>query len=128
MNTKYNPKSVAPPAGKYTHGIGTPAGASWLHISGQIGTSPDGTLPAGIEAQAENCWRNIRAILTDAGMGMDDIVKVTAFLTKTENIAPYRAARERIVGEARPASTLVVVSSLVRPELLCEIEAVAAKA
>ena len=127
MNTQHNPKDIAPPSGKYTHGIATPAGARWLHISGQIGSAADGTVPSGIEEQVENCWKNIRAILADAGMGMDDVVKVTAFLTKAENIGPYREARDRIVGDARPASTLVVVSSLVRPEWLCEVEAVAAK-
>lgn len=125
--TKHNPKSVAPPAGNYTHGIATPAGAHWLHISGQIGTAPDGSVPPDIEGQVENCWKNILAILADAGMGVEDIVKVSAFVTKTDYIVPYREARKRIVGEARPASTLVVVSSLVRPEWLCEVEAVAAK-
>lgn len=128
MNIKHNPKSVAAPLGKYTHGIETAAGARWLHVSGQIGTAADGTVPAGIEAQAENCWKNIQAVLADAGMAMDDLVKVTVFLTNAENIAAYRTARDRIVGDARPASTLIVVSALVRPEWLCEIEAVAAKA
>ena len=128
MNTRHNPKTVAPPGGKYTHGIATPAGARWLHISGQVGTAPDGTTPPGIEAQVENCWKKIRAILSEADMGIEDVVKVTVFLTKSENIAAYREARDRITGEARPASTLVVVSALVRPEWLCEVEAVAAKA
>jgi enamine deaminase RidA (YjgF/YER057c/UK114 family) len=49
------------------------------------------------------------------------------FLTSDQNIAAYRAARDRIIGAARPASTLVVVSRLVRPEWLIEIEGVAAK-
>jgi len=128
MNIKHNPKAVAPPGGKYTHGIATGAGASWLHVSGQIGTAADGAVPAGIEAQVENCWKNIQAVLADAGMAMDDLVKVTVFLTSAEYIVPYREARDRIVGDARPASTLVVVSALVRPEWLCEIEAVAARA
>lgn len=128
MNIKHNPSTVAPPLGKYTHGIETAAGARWLHVSGQIGTASDGTVPAGIEAQAENCWKNVQAVLREAGMAMDDLVKVTVFLTRIEDIASYREARDRIIGDARPASTLVVVSSLVRPEWLCEIEAVAAKA
>ena len=79
MNTQHNPKDIAPPSGKYTHGIATAAGARWLHISGQIGSAADGTVPSGIEEQVENCWKNIRAILADAGMGMDDVVKVTGF-------------------------------------------------
>lgn len=127
MNTRHNPQAIAPPAGKYTHGIASPAGACWLHISGQIGNAADGSVPPELESQVENCWTNVRAILADAGMGMDDLVKVTVFLTKAEHIVAYRAARDRILGDARPASTLVVVSALVRPEWLCEVEAIAAK-
>ena len=127
MTKKHNPKSIAPPAGKYTHAIESPADARWLHISGQIGAGPDGTVPTGIEAQAENCWKNIRAILAEANMSFDDIVKVSIFLTKSEFIVPLRAVRERFIGDLRPASTLVVVSALAQPEYLCEIEAVAAK-
>lgn len=128
MNVQRNPSSVAPPGGRYTHAIEVPPNARWLHISGQVGTAPDGTVPAEFGAQVENCWRNILAILADAGMGIEDLVKVTVFLTRHENVGPYREARDRIIGDARPASTLVVVTSLVRPEWLCEIEAVAAKA
>jgi enamine deaminase RidA (YjgF/YER057c/UK114 family) len=124
----HNPVGVAAPAGPYTHGIEVAPNARWLHISGQVGTAPDGSVPADIEAQAANCWRNIRGILESAAMTMDDLVKVTVFLTSEANIGPYRAARDRLIGAARPASTLVVVSRLVRPEWVVEIEAVAARA
>jgi enamine deaminase RidA (YjgF/YER057c/UK114 family) len=123
----HNPSGVAAPSGPFSHGIEVPPNARWLHISGQVGTAPDGSVPADIEAQAVNCWRNIQGILESAGMGMGDLVKVTVFLTSDQNIAAYRAARDRIIGSARPASTLVVVSRLVRPEWLIEIEGVAAK-
>jgi 2-iminobutanoate/2-iminopropanoate deaminase len=122
----HNPTRVAPPAGPYSHGIEVRANARWLHISGQVGTATDGTVPSETGAQAEICWRNIQAILADAGMGMEHLVKVTAFLTRAEDIPAYREARDRVLGEARPASTLVVVSRLARPEWLVEVEAVAA--
>ncbi len=128
MNRIHNPKTVAPPGGRYSHAIEVPPSARWLHISGQIGTAPDGTVPAGIAAQVENVWRNLTAILADAGMGIADLVKVTVFLTRDQDIAAYREARDRIIGDTRPASTLVVISRLVRPDLLVEVEAVAAKA
>jgi 2-iminobutanoate/2-iminopropanoate deaminase len=127
MNTIRNPAEVAPPGGRYSHAIEVPGNARLLYISGQVGTAPDGSVPPDLPTQTENCWRNIRAILADAGMGIGDIVKVTIFLTRAEDIGPYREARDRIIGEARPASTLVVVSRLVRPEWLVEVEAVAAK-
>jgi 2-iminobutanoate/2-iminopropanoate deaminase len=127
MNRIHNPASVAPPSGFYSHGVEVPPSARWLAISGQVGTAPDGTVPPQIEAQAENAWRNIVGILGSAGMTLGDVVKITAYLTRREDIAAYRAVRDRMIGEARPASTLVVVSALVRPEWLVEIEAIAAK-
>ena len=128
MNRKFNPSTIAPPGGRYTHAIEVPPGARWLVVSGQVGVAPDGTTPADIGGQTENCFRNIAAILADAGMSLADVVKITVFLTRETDIADFRAARDRVTDEARPASTLVVVSRLVRPEWLVEIEALAAKA
>jgi 2-iminobutanoate/2-iminopropanoate deaminase len=128
MNRKLNPTTIAPPGGRYTHAIEVPPGARWLVVSGQVGVAPDGSTPADIGGQTENCFRNIGAILETAGMSLADIVKITVFLTSEDDIAGFRAARDRMTGEALPASTLVVVSRLVRPEWRVEIEALAAKA
>lgn len=123
----HNPSTVAAPGGPYSHGIETPANARWLHLSGQIGIAPDGTVPADIEGQAEQCWRNVTAILASAGMGVENLVRVTHYLTRQEDVAAYGKVRARNLGDARPASTLVVISALARPGLLVEVEAVAAK-
>jgi 2-iminobutanoate/2-iminopropanoate deaminase len=128
MNRKLNPSTIAPPGGRYTHAIEVPPGARWLVVSGQVGVAPDGSTPEDIAGQTENCFRNIAAILADAGMSLADVVKITVFLTREDDIAGFRAARDRMIVEARPASTLVVVSRLVRPEWRVEIEALAAKA
>jgi enamine deaminase RidA (YjgF/YER057c/UK114 family) len=128
MNRIRNPKTVAPPGGRYSHAVEVPPNARWLYVSGQVGTAPDGSVPAAIGAQVENCWRNILAILADAEMGIGDIVKIGVFLTRDEDIAAYREARDRIIGDARPASTLLVISRLARPDFLVEVEAIAAKA
>jgi 2-iminobutanoate/2-iminopropanoate deaminase len=128
MNIKRNPPRIAPPGGRYTHGVEVPAGARMLYISGQVGAGADGKVPSEFGAQVENCWRNLMAILADAGMGLEDLVKVTIFLTRPEHVAAYREARDRIIGDHRPASTLVVISALADPGFLCEVEAVAAKA
>ena len=61
-------------------------------------------------------------------MAMTDVVKVTQYLTKSEDIAAYAAVRTRFVGDSRPASMLLVVPQLVRPEFLVEVEVIAAKA
>jgi 2-iminobutanoate/2-iminopropanoate deaminase len=124
----YNPSTVAAPTGPFSHGVETPTNARWLHISGQIGVAPDGKVPAEFEAQAEQCWRNVKAVLAAAGMGVENLVKCTHFLTRAEDVATYGKVRARQLGEARPASTLLVISALARPGLLVEVEAIAAKA
>jgi len=124
----YNPSTVAAPTGPFSHGVETPTNARWLHISGQIGVAPDGKVPAEFEAQAEQCWRNVKAVLAAAGMGVENLVKCTHFLTRAEDVATYGKVRARQLGEARPASTLRVVSALARPGLRGEVEAGGAKA
>jgi 2-iminobutanoate/2-iminopropanoate deaminase len=128
MNRIYNPATVAPPAGRYSHAIEIQPNAKWLYISGQVGTAPDGTVPADAAGQAANCWSNIVAILGEAGMTIGDLVKVSVFLTREQDIPAYREARDRTIGDARPASTLLVISKLAHPSFLVEVEAVAAKA
>jgi 2-iminobutanoate/2-iminopropanoate deaminase len=125
---KFNPRDVAAPAGPYSHGVEVPANARWLYLAGQIGVAPDGKVSPDFETQADQCWRNIKAILAEAGMSVDNLVKVTHFLTRAENIAAYGKVRAKHVGDARPASTLLVISALARPDLLVEVEAIAAKA
>jgi enamine deaminase RidA (YjgF/YER057c/UK114 family) len=127
MNRKHNPSAIAPPAGRYTHGIEVPPGARWLHVSGQVGRAADGSTPNTIGAQTENCFRNISAVLAEAGMSFADVVKLTILLTRDGDIPGFREARDRVIGDARPASTLLVISRLAQPEWLVEIEAIAAK-
>jgi len=124
----HNPKSVAAPIGTYSHGIEAPPNARWLHVAGQIGVRPDGSVPATLEEQTEVVWQNILAVLADAGMGIGDVVKITSFLTRFENFLKFAQVRAKYLGSHRPASTLLVISSLARPEFLVEVEAIAAKA
>ena len=124
----HNPKSVAAPIGTYSHGIEAPPDARWLHVAGQIGVRPDGSVPATLEEQTEVVWQNILAVLADAGMGIGDVVKITSFLTRFENFPKFAQVRAKYLGSHRPASTLLVISSLARPEFLVEVEAIAAKA
>jgi 2-iminobutanoate/2-iminopropanoate deaminase len=126
MLKRHNPGTVAPPLARYSHAIEVPAGARWLHLSGQVGVRPDGTLAEGAEAQVEQTWANILALLQAAGMTVHDLVKVTVFLTDPAHIPLQREVRQRVLGGVTPASTLLVVAGLARPDLLVEIEAIAA--
>lgn len=122
---KHNPATIAPPAGAYSMGVSAPGGGRWLHIAGQVGIDRDGRTPEGCGAQAEIAWSNLLAILADAGMGVEHLVKVNHYLVDSADVAAYGAVRSRFLGEARPASTLVIVQALVKPEWRIEVEAVA---
>jgi enamine deaminase RidA (YjgF/YER057c/UK114 family) len=126
MPKTHNPSTVAPPFSRYSHGVEAPAAARWLHVSGQVGVAPDGTVPQGAEAQIEQAWRNLLAILESAGMGPRDLIKVNTFLIDRAHLQASREVRERMLQGAEPASTLLIVSGLARAEWLVEIEAIAA--
>jgi 2-iminobutanoate/2-iminopropanoate deaminase len=127
MLKEHAPATMAPAFSRYALGIEVTDAARWLHVSGQVGVAADGTLAEGAEAQMEQAWRNILTILASADMAAENLVKVTAFLTRREDLGAYRVARDRVLGTAKPASTLLYVSGLADPAWLVEIEAVAAK-
>ncbi|WP_080497627.1 RidA family protein [Burkholderia ubonensis] len=101
--------------------------ARWLHISGQVGATPDGTVPENPEQQMELAWDNLFAVLADAGMVTTDLVKVDGFVTHPDLLPLYRTVRERRLAGHAPASTLVIVAGLVAPNLQVEIQAIAAR-
>jgi 2-iminobutanoate/2-iminopropanoate deaminase len=121
------PANVHPPAGAYSHGMIASGMGRTLYISGQLGLDSSGRLVEGFAGQAAQCWRNITAILQSADMTAHHLVKVTTFLTNIADAPELGRIREPFLDGARPASTLVGVSALVRPEWLIEIEAIAFK-
>ena len=128
MLSKHNPDAIAAAFSRYSLAVEAPPQARWLHVSGQVGVAPDGSLAVGPEAQMETAFRNILAILGSAGMGPHDLVKITVFLTRSEDVGLYRNVRDRMLAGATPASTLLIISALASPDWLVEIEAIAAAA
>ena len=120
------PETISPPLANYSHAVEIPPNARWLYLAGQVGIAPDGTVPTSCADQAEACFANILAILAEAGMGPGDLVRLNTYLTDPADPA-YGAARDRHVTAPPPASTLVIVRALARPEFKIEIEAIAAK-
>jgi enamine deaminase RidA (YjgF/YER057c/UK114 family) len=118
---------VRAPFGRYSHGAAGPAGQRWILTSGQLGIAADDTIPESVTEQAELIFANIAAILADGGMGLEDIVRINAFVTDRAYMRDYMAVRDRVVGSPPPASTLVIVSGFTRPEFKVEIEVTAAK-
>jgi enamine deaminase RidA (YjgF/YER057c/UK114 family) len=97
----------------------------WLHIAGQVGMLSDGTTPPGFNEQAHAAWSNLTAVLASANMDASCLVKITTFITDANNVAAMASVRAGFLGAARPASTLLVVKALARPEWAIEVEAVA---
>jgi len=123
-----SPPAIAPPFAAYAHGVEVPAGKRLVVTSGQLALAADGTVPEGAEAQARLCLANCAAILAEAGMGPQDVIRISTFVTGRDHMAGYIRARDAwLAGLVRlPASTLVIVSGFTRQEFLVEVEMTAA--
>jgi len=126
MLQRLNPASVLAPFSRYSHAVSVPQGYRWLYVSGQVGADRDRKIANGFEAQAELAWSNLIACIKAAGFAVQDLVKVTILLTRASDIAASRQVRGRMLGPVEPASTLMIVAGLAAPELLIEVEGVAA--
>ena len=122
-----NPTTISAPNGTYSHGVLLERPAELLLISGQVAIDASGSIPGSIEEQADLVWSNIEAILNQAGMGINHLVKITSFLTRPGDIAAFVKVRARRLGTHRPSSTLLVVAALANPKFLVEIEAIASR-
>lgn len=98
-----------------------------LYASGQLGIDPaTGAFPEGITAQTEQSFRNIHAILEEAGMTINHVVKTTCFLADMGDFAAMNAVYERQFTGAFPARSVVAVKTLPKNGLV-EIEIIAVK-
>ena len=96
-----------------------------VFVSGQLGLEPGDTAISGsIQEQTEQIFQNLKAILEEAGSGLDRIVKTTVFLTDLGNFQGMNEVYARHVGEERPARSTVEISALPSGALV-EIEAIA---
>ena len=112
----------------YSHAIEVPVGHRLLLISGQIGIAPDGRLHTDFAAQCSQAMTNVEALLAAAELRIQDVVKVTYYLTDAADLPALTALRQqRWSSDNPPAVTTLVVAALARPELRVEIEVTAAK-
>jgi enamine deaminase RidA (YjgF/YER057c/UK114 family) len=109
----------------YAQAVEVSGATRLLHISGQIPVAADGTIPEGFAAQSRQAWANLAAQLRAAGMTLDNLVKVTTFLSDRRYGLENRTVRAEVLGARRPAVT-VIVCDIFDAAWLLEIEAVAA--
>jgi enamine deaminase RidA (YjgF/YER057c/UK114 family) len=114
------------PLAGYTQAIEVSAATRTLYISGQVGQRMDGTIPDDIAEQSRPAWRNLEAQLKAAGMTLDSLVKVTTILPDQGDVAAAREGRSKVLGDRKPASTLIV-GGLANPIWKIEVEGIVLK-
>jgi len=122
----FNPETICKPFSRYSHGALVDGQMRWLHISGQVGARPDGTLDQGFEAQARLAWANLIAVLEAGGMARSDLVKVNVLLTRAGDVPASRKIRDEALQGAAPASTSKRRSGWASAEMTARVEAGAA--
>jgi len=127
MHKTIETKSAPPSFSTYAQAVELPPGARTLHVSGQVGARPDGTLVSDARGQHAQAWANIAAILAEAGMTLTDIYEVFAIVSDAEGVPLYREERDRVFNGHMAASTLIV-AGLASPDWKVEIMVRAAKA
>ena len=80
------------------------------------------TMPADVTSQSRNCFKTIASALQEAGFEMADIVRATYYLTDVNDADAHFAVCGEVLGDIRPAATMVVVAALLKPEMKVEIE------
>jgi len=114
-NTDEQPFSSAVRAGDY------------IFLSGSGGfVDKDGRKIKGIESQTRQCLENIKQVLEAAGLSLSDVVKVTVFITNADDFAQMNEIYKGYFTKDRPARS-TVVTGLVNPDMLIEVECVAYK-
>jgi len=127
--THHNPDGLSKPTG-YTDVTVVPAGRQ-VQISGQVALDAHGNVvgKGDIGAQAEQVYKNLEVALAEVGLNFSHVFKMVTYVVglKPELLPPVRAARAKRFGDGPfPASTLVGVTALVNPDLLIEVEVIAA--
>ncbi|HUG98587.1 MAG TPA: RidA family protein [Gammaproteobacteria bacterium] len=116
-------KTVHPTKG-YSHAA---RAGNLLFIAGQVAKDRDDKLVGlgDVAAQARQIYRNLGAVLGEAGGSLSDIVKMTTYLTHSGYVETYRTVRNEFFTDPMPPNTLVICESLATPEFLMEVEATA---
>lgn len=115
----------SPVQGSYPQAVEASGATRWLFVSGQVPVRPDGGLSPDFTEQCRQCWANIEAQLRAADMTLDNLVKVTTFLSDRKYADENRAVRLEVLEHRQPALT-VIITGIFDEAWLVEIEAVAA--
>jgi enamine deaminase RidA (YjgF/YER057c/UK114 family) len=93
-----------------------------IFVAGTAPIWPDGTVDPSPGVQARRCFEIIGAALAELGSGLDDIVRTRAYLVNTADAAAVGAVHGELLGDVRPANTMIVAAALLDPRWKVEIE------
>jgi enamine deaminase RidA (YjgF/YER057c/UK114 family) len=115
-----------PPGAKFSGMSQAVRAGGWITVSGQVALKDGKVVGVGDAAvQARQCFANIAASLEAAGSTLTQVVSLRCFLTAKSAYGGYAEVKNALFADNPPASTTVIVSELLLPDLLMEIEAVA---
>jgi reactive intermediate/imine deaminase len=120
-----NAPSLSKPPG-FSHVVEVSGGRT-LYVSGLVSSDPSGKVvgPGDLRAQTRQVFEKLKTVLAASGATLDDVVKVTIFVTDLTDIKSFREVRDSYFLKTSPASSLAQVVRLVQPEFMIEMEAVA---
>jgi 2-iminobutanoate/2-iminopropanoate deaminase len=121
-----DPEGMPTPGAHYSQVVVSTLGTCRMaFLSGQVGASPSGSTPGDIDIEAGTMWSNVKVALAAANFPLEAIVKITLYVVIGSDIRPPSVAREQLLGAHKPASTLVYVAGLAKPEWHYEVDVIA---
>ena len=118
---------LSEPVGVFVQATRAPAGSDAVHVSGLTSRNKDGSTfaPNDVKEQTRHILTNLEKILAAAGANLEDVAKVTVYITNMDDFDAIHEVRREFFRHSRPASAMVEVSRLVQDDMVIEIEAVA---
>ncbi|HWN09283.1 MAG TPA: RidA family protein [Pyrinomonadaceae bacterium] len=120
----FNAPDAPAPGGGYSQALEVRGHTRTLFVSGQVPETKDGVLAPDFESQCRLVWQNIEAQLRAAEMSLENIVKVTTFLSDRRHALDNSRIRQELLAGSAPALT-VVIADIFDEKWLLEIEAIA---
>jgi enamine deaminase RidA (YjgF/YER057c/UK114 family) len=127
MVKRYDIDGINPTGGRFSQVGEIGPNARLFYLAGQTAGRPDGTFAVDFKGQAEQVYKNIADVLKGCGLSTANIVKTTTYLLNPDDLTVWRDAQKQALGDIKPASTLLFISRLARPEYLIEVDVIAAK-
>lgn len=119
-----DPAGLPESTAAYTHGTVVNGAQRMVFVSGQPPWSAGEPLPESFEDQCRLAWRNVERVLAEAGMSLRNLAKVTVYLADREDRAANSRIRAEVLGDHKPALT-IIITGIYAEEWLLEIEGIA---